>query len=115
MTMVRDSYYMIVQGCTLMGTVDNTFDKMDVAIALHHRLIVQTEFATLLCCLECEEASSMTQCIHYIACSKPEVFLLLVHHVCTYEGCVDRFFACLTGLIILWREQNTQGIPVRPT
>lgn len=44
-----------VQGSTLMGTVENTFDKMDVAIALHHRLIDQTQFATLLCCLECEE------------------------------------------------------------
>lgn len=44
-----------VQGSTLMGTVDNTFDKMDVAIALHHRLIDQTQFATMLCCLECEE------------------------------------------------------------
>ena len=46
---------MMMQGTTLMGTVSNTFDKMDVAIALHHRLIDQTEFATLLCCLECEE------------------------------------------------------------
>ena len=46
---------MLMQGSTLMGTVDNTFDKIDVAIALHNRLIDQTEFATLLCCLECEE------------------------------------------------------------
>jgi len=45
----------LLQGTTLMGTVDNTFDKMDVAVALHHRLIDQTEFATLLCCLECQE------------------------------------------------------------
>lgn len=51
----RISVYMFTQGSTLMGTVENTFDKMDVAIALHHRLIDQTEFATLLCCLECEE------------------------------------------------------------
>ncbi len=45
----------LMQGTSLMGTVDNTFDKMDVAVALHHRLIDQTEFATLLCCLECQE------------------------------------------------------------
>lgn len=44
-----------MQGTSLMGTVDNTFDKMDVAVALHHRLIDQTEFATLLCCLDCQE------------------------------------------------------------
>ena len=38
-----------------METVDNTFDKMDVAVALHHRVVDQTAFATLLRCLECQE------------------------------------------------------------
>ena len=42
-----------VQGVTLMSTVDSTFDKMDVAVALHHRLINQTEFEVLLCSLDC--------------------------------------------------------------
>ena len=43
------------QGLELMKTVDSTFDKMDVAVALHHRLIDQTAFASLLACLECAE------------------------------------------------------------
>lgn len=38
-----------------MTTVDNTFDKMDIAVALHQRLIDQTAFAKLLSCLECQE------------------------------------------------------------
>ncbi|KAA6425716.1 MAG: hypothetical protein FRX49_04091 [Trebouxia sp. A1-2] len=54
-TAAQFCFFTSLQGTMLMDTVDNTFDKMDVAVALHHRLIDQTEFATLLCCLECQE------------------------------------------------------------
>ena len=44
-----------MQGAELMLTLDNEFDKVDVAVALHGRLVDQTAFTRVLDTLECTE------------------------------------------------------------
>ncbi|KAK9812797.1 hypothetical protein WJX72_003994 [[Myrmecia] bisecta] len=71
----KDKFFTAAQGRQLMASLDSNFDKMDVACALHQRLVDQTQFSVLLGQLE--STADVDNVWHRISASKKPQFQAL--------------------------------------